>query len=79
TVTKVSTTSVAGLFRSEVEVATTSCSAKGCPPTARFVTWGGTIDHVRQEIGGIQVPAAGEAVTLVLDPVMIHSMTRLPN
>ena len=77
TVTSVSTTSVNGLFRSEVEVATTWCTATDCPPAARFVTWGGTIDHVRQEIGGVQVPAAGDAVLLVLDQQVIRSMTRM--
>jgi hypothetical protein len=79
TVTKVTTTSVNGLFRSEIDVATTSCATADCPPAARFVTWGGTVGHVRQEIGGVRVPDTGDAVSLVLDPHVIRTMTRTEN
>lgn len=67
-VAHVRTTSVHGLFRSELELAPTACQGAACPPAYRFRAWGGTIGHVRQVIGGRDVPEEGEVVALVLDP-----------
>lgn len=74
TVTRVSTISLHGVFRSEVELSTTSCSADDCPAVSRFVTWGGTIGHVRQVVGGAHVPATGDSVALVLEHRVVRSL-----
>ena len=47
------------------------------PSVSRFATWGETIDHVRQVIGGMYVPAAGESVKLVLEHRVVRTMAPL--
>jgi hypothetical protein len=85
-VSRVRTTSVDGLFRSELELAPTACREAACPPVYRVRAWGGTIDHVRQVIGGLEVPEEGEVVALALEPEApagasqiqaVRAMTRL--
>lgn len=85
-VARVTTTSDHGLFRSELELAPTGCGGAACPPAYRLRAWGGTIDHVRQVIGGVEVPDEGELVALVLEPEaaagssqaqVVRAMTRL--
>jgi hypothetical protein len=84
-VTKVHTTSVRGVFRSEVELATTACASTACPDVSRAIVWGGTIDGVRQVIGGVQVPVRGEKIGLLLDRAprsrslegVVRTMTRI--
>ena len=68
-VTKVTTTSVHGLFRTELELSPRARPSGELLPSYRFVAWGGTIAHVRQVIGGVQMPEAGERVALSLEPV----------
>lgn len=66
-VTHVETTSYRGLFRSEVVVATGE----------RSVMWGGTIDGVRQVVGGVDVPTAGDRVRVSFDAERgIHTFLR---
>jgi len=60
-VTNVQTTSVGGLFRSEIELSSISTGT-----VSQVVVWGGTIGNVRQVVGGVQVPLAGEKVGAVL-------------
>ena len=67
-VTRVHTTSLHGVFRTDVELATTACASVACPDVSRAVVWGGTIDGIRQIVGGVQVPEAGEKIGLVLEP-----------
>jgi hypothetical protein len=67
-VARVRTTSEHGLFRSDLELAPAACVGAACPTTYRFRAWGGTIGHVRQVIGGLEVPGEGEVVALVLEP-----------
>lgn len=76
-VTNVSTISLHGVFRSEVELSTTSCASNDCPPVSRFVTWGGTIGHVRQVIGGVHVPVMGDSVGLVLEHRVVRRLAPL--
>jgi hypothetical protein len=73
-VVSVRTISLHGVFRSEVELATTSCASDDCPAVSRFVTWGGTIGHVRQVIGGAHVPAMGDSVGLVLEHGVVRGL-----
>lgn len=67
-VTKVSTTNDHGLFRTELELSTTACASSVCPATAHTIVWGGTLDGVRQVIGGSPVPPEGALVSMALDP-----------
>jgi len=62
----VRTTSTAGLFRSEIDLSLAVCRSRPSCPSARFVTWGGTLGGVRQEVGGRLVPAAGDHVVVTL-------------
>ncbi len=61
-VTGVRTTSVNGIFRSELDVVS---SRRGRPiHFTRATLWGGTIGGIRQVIGGEHVPVEGEQITL---------------
>ncbi len=66
-VERVRTTSVNGIFRSEVELRTLSCASNDCPASGRTEVWGGTLEGVRQVVGGVDVPRAGERVNVVFD------------
>lgn len=62
---KVMNTSVAienGLFKTQYELATTSCRANVCPKSGRGVTFGGTIGNITQEVGGYYAPNDGDEV-----------------
>lgn len=50
------------ILRFEVEAVTTRCAASACPAGSRTVVWGGTLDGVKQVIGGTVVPSAGDRV-----------------
>lgn len=58
------TTNEAGLFRTELELATTSCASSRCAPLLHARVWGGTIGDVRQEIAGVAAPRPGEHVSV---------------
>ncbi len=66
-VESVHTTSVNGVFRSEVDLRTLSCTSNDCPVSGRAVVWGGTLDGVRQVVGGVDVPRAGDRVVVVFE------------
>jgi len=76
-VTRVSTVSEGGLFRTVLELAcdtTTAASRAGsatsgirCPPRSRAAMWGGTIGGVRQELAASRVPALGDHVLVAFD------------
>jgi hypothetical protein len=76
-VTRVSTTSLRGVFRSEVELARGSCASGEC--ALRAAVWGGTIGGVRQVIGGLPVPSKGDHVGVMLEPDRraVRAMTRI--
>jgi hypothetical protein len=62
---KVLSTSVAienGLFKTQYELATTTCRANVCPKSGRGVTFGGTIGNITQEVGGYYAPNNGDEV-----------------
>jgi hypothetical protein len=62
---KVLSTSVAienGLFKTQYELATTTCRANVCPKSGRGVTFGGTIGNITQEVGGYYAPSNGDEV-----------------
>lgn len=65
-VTRVRTSSVHGVLRSELELTTTSCDGSRCPVVSRAVVWGGTLDGVRQVVAGRHFPTEGEHVGVVL-------------
>lgn len=66
-VTKASTTAAHGVFRTELELTTTSCASSSCPPVTRTTMWGGTLGGVRQVVGGAHVPQRGEQVGIALE------------
>jgi hypothetical protein len=66
-VTNVRTTSVRGIFQTEVDLSTTACPAGDCPSISHAVVWGGTIDGITQVIGGTRVPPAGARVRIALE------------
>lgn len=66
-VTSVRTSASHGIFRTEIDLATTACAAGSCPSVAHATVWGGTMDGVRQVVGGALVPAAGERVVIEVD------------
>lgn len=67
-VTSVHTVSLDGVFRSELELTTIRCAARSCPPVSRAVVWGGTLNGIRQVIGGDLAPMRGDQVSVVLEP-----------
>ena len=70
TVGAVKTVSVDGLFRTEVELAVTSCATRGgCPRSMRTHVWGGPLGGLRQLVGEADAPPApGEQVDVELAP-----------
>ena len=66
-VERVRTTSVNGIFRSDVELRTLSCEAYDCPASGRTAVWGGTLEGVRQVVGGVDVPREGDHVGVTFD------------
>ena len=76
-VESVRTTSVNGVFRSEVELRTLSCEADDCPASGRTEVWGGTLAGVRQVVGGVDAPRAGERVGVVFDRGAGRAITTL--
>jgi hypothetical protein len=78
-VESVRTTSVHGLFRSEVELRTTSCASNDneCPAALHAVVWGGSLGGVRQIVGGVDTPREGERVRVVLEGATSHDVASL--
>jgi hypothetical protein len=66
-----STSIESGLFKTSYRLSTTTCRATACPKSGYGVSWGGTIGHVTQEIGGEYAPTDGEEVDV--------SFTELPS
>lgn len=58
-----------GVFRTEVVVVDPACGHPGCEPM-RVAVWGGTVNGVRQDVGGARVPVVGEwvGVTSIAEP-----------
>ena len=56
------TVSAAGLFRTEMQLETTECRVAGCPKTASFTAFGGTMGNLTQEVDGAYAPRDGDVV-----------------
>ena len=76
-VESVRTASVNGIFRSEVELRTLACDSNDCPASWRTEVWGGTLEGVRQVVGGVDVPRAGERVGVIFDRGAARASTTL--
>jgi hypothetical protein len=59
------------LFKTNYRLSTTACRMASCPAAGHGSTWGGTIGHVTQDVGGYYAPRAGDAVDV--------SFEKLPN
>lgn len=62
-VTSSQTTSLRGVFRTDVELSAARCGAVPCATVSRFTMWGGRLGGVKQVIGGAHVPSAGDRVS----------------
>ncbi len=62
TVKATRTVSAAGLFHTEMQLETTECRVAGCPKTASFTAFGGTMGNLTQEVDGAYAPKDGDAV-----------------
>ncbi len=62
TVKATRTVSTAGLFQTEMQLETTECRVAGCPKTASFTAFGGTMGNLTQEVDGAYAPKDGDAV-----------------
>ncbi len=56
-----------GLFRTNLVLHTEHCRNSRCPSEMRATVWGGSMGHIRQEIGGVVTPQTGDAVDVALD------------
>jgi hypothetical protein len=56
-----------GVFRTEMDLATTGCSLGECPRVSHAIVWGGTIDGVTQVVGEVPVPGPGARVGIALE------------
>jgi hypothetical protein len=73
-VASVETKNEGGLFRTTLDLEITDCRAAACPPRARFVTWGGEIDGLRQQVGNYHVPTRLETVELSFERTAVRAI-----